>query len=121
LTVLVVLSALVSGCASYSPSATQANSNAAQAMASAHRHSRARSARPDRALLAPQAAPNCDYDRTPDDTVDADLWARLKVEYERHCYQQAEALVRNRLRLLQASGKCATLPARSRRRSFSRS
>jgi hypothetical protein len=120
LTVVLVLSALAaSGCASYSTYGTQ--SEPAQAMASAHRHSRTRSDRQDRALLVPQPAPNCDYDRAQDDTVDADLWARLKVEYERHCYQQAEVLVRNRLRLLQASGKCATVPTRSRRHSFSRS
>ncbi len=33
------------------------------------------------------------------DTVDADLWARLKLDYERHCYKQADILVPERLRL----------------------
>jgi tetratricopeptide (TPR) repeat protein len=49
-------------------------------------------------------APNCEL--TEADTIDADLWARLKLDYERHCYKQAETLVRKRLRQLLASGQC---------------
>jgi hypothetical protein len=37
--------------------------------------------------------------------VDPDQWARMKLDYERHCYQHAEQLVRDRLRLLQAASK----------------
>ena len=59
--------------------------------------------RSDRALLAPQPAPDCEFKGPERDDVAADLLARLKLDYERHCYQQAENLVRNRLRLLQAS------------------
>jgi hypothetical protein len=39
-------------------------------------------------------------------TLDPEQWARLKVEYERQCYQRAETDVRERLRLLQAASKC---------------
>jgi hypothetical protein len=59
--------------------------------------------RSDRALLAPQRAPDCEFKSPERDAVDADLLARLKLDYERQCYQQAEMVVRNRLRLLQAS------------------
>jgi hypothetical protein len=45
------------------------------------------------------------------DTVDADLWARLKLDYERHCYQQAEMLVRKRLQRLLTSRRCRIEPA----------
>jgi hypothetical protein len=55
-----------------------------------------------RALLSPQSPPDCEY-RAPDDTetLDSDVLARLKLDFERHCYQQAEMMVRNRLRQLQ--------------------
>jgi hypothetical protein len=59
--------------------------------------------RSDRALLAPQPAPDCEFKSPERDAVDADLLARLKLVYERQCYQQAEMVVRHRLRLLQAS------------------
>jgi hypothetical protein len=35
--------------------------------------------------------------------VDQDEWARLKIDYERQCYQAAEKIARDRLGLLQAS------------------
>ena len=38
--------------------------------------------------------------------MDADQWARLKLDYERHCYEQAEEADRKRLEELLASGKC---------------
>jgi hypothetical protein len=62
--------------------------------------------RPDPALLAPQAAPDCKFGRAELKTLDPEQWARLKVEYERQCYQRAETDVRERLRLLQAASKC---------------
>jgi hypothetical protein len=37
--------------------------------------------------------------------VDAEQWARLKLDYARHCYEQAEEADRKRLEQL-ASGKC---------------
>jgi len=59
--------------------------------------------RPDPALLAPQPAPNCEFKRTDVKAVDANEWARLKTEYERQCYQDAEKAARDRLGQLQAS------------------
>lgn len=69
----------------------------------AHRHVAAHQAR---RLLASQAPPNCEYKGPDGDGLDADLFARLKLDYERHCYQHAEALVRSRLHQLQVSGLC---------------
>ena len=57
----------------------------------------------DPALLTPQPAPDCDYKRSDLKTVDPDEWTRLKAEYERQCYQDAEKAARERLGLLQAS------------------
>lgn len=62
--------------------------------------------RPDAALLVPQPAPNCEFKRTDVKSVDPDEWARLKAEYERQCYQDAEKAARDRLRQLQASSTC---------------
>jgi len=53
-------------------------------------------------LLALQPAPDCELAGPEPDTVDADQWALLKLNYERHCYKQAEMLIRRRLRLLAA-------------------
>jgi hypothetical protein len=39
-----------------------------------------------------------------------ELWTRLKIDYERHCYQQAEMLVRKRLQRLLTSGRCRIEP-----------
>jgi hypothetical protein len=57
-------------------------------------------------LLAAPAPPDCEYRGSDADAVDTDLWERLKLDYQQHCYQHAEALVRNRLRQLQVSGLC---------------
>jgi hypothetical protein len=70
------------------------------------RHSEVRIRRPNRSLLVPQSAPDCEFRRPDLKTVDPDEWARLKLDYQRQCYQEAEQTVRNRLRLLQASSKC---------------
>jgi hypothetical protein len=68
--------------------------------------------RPDRALLVPQPAPDCRFGWSDLKTVDPDQWARLKVDSERKCYQRAEKIARERLRLLQASVACETTTAR---------
>jgi hypothetical protein len=68
--------------------------------------------RPNRALLVSQPAPDCEFRVTELKTVDPDQWARLKLDYERQCYQQAEKKVRDRLRLLQASSRCEIEPVR---------
>ena len=71
--------------------------------------------RPNLALLSPQPAPDCELKRSDLRTVDPDEWARLRVEYERQCYQNAEKAVRERLALLQASSTCEIEPVRQRR------
>lgn len=90
--------------------------------APAHRYAAPHSHR-FRALLAPQPAPDCEFKGSDVGTLDKDLWARLKLDYERHCYQHAETLVRDRLRQLQqqlqrqsqVSGLCEIEPVRHRR------
>jgi hypothetical protein len=62
--------------------------------------------RPDSALLVPPTAPDCAFGQHELKTLDPDRWARLKIEYERQCYQRAEKDVRERLRLLQAASRC---------------
>ncbi len=71
-----------------------------------HRHTELRIRRPDRALLKPQSAPDCEFKKDDLKTVDPDQFARLKLDYERQCYQKAEKAARERLQLLQASSKC---------------
>jgi hypothetical protein len=61
---------------------------------------------PDSSLLVPQRAPDCVFGRPDLKTLDPEQWARLKVEYERQCYQRAERAVREQLRQLQAAMKC---------------
>jgi hypothetical protein len=90
----------VSGCAqSSAPDPVQA---------SAAIQTETRICRPDPALLVPQSAPDCVFRRPELKTMDPDQWARLKIEYERQCYQDAEKSVRNRLRRLQAANRCET-------------
>jgi hypothetical protein len=78
----------------------------------AHRHAEPRRLaelrirRPDPTLLAPQPAPDCEFKRADVKAVDPNEWARLKIDYERQCYQDAEKVARDRLRLLQASSTC---------------
>jgi hypothetical protein len=71
--------------------------------ATAPRHAEPRVRRPDPALLEPQSAPNCEFKRADIKAVDPDEWARLRTEYERQCYQDAERAVRDRLSELQAA------------------
>jgi hypothetical protein len=88
-----VLGAL-SGCAqSSAPDPVQAN---------AALQTETRICQPNRALLVPRSAPDCVFRRSELKTLDSDQWERLKIEYERQCYQDAEKLVRDRLRRLQA-------------------
>jgi len=61
---------------------------------------------PDAALLVPQPAPNCEIGKPDLRAVDTDEWSRLKAEYERQCYQDAERAARDRLGQLQASSSC---------------
>lgn len=68
--------------------------------------------RPHRALLVPQPAPDCGFGRSDPKTLDPDQWTRLQLEYERKCYQNAEKIVRERLRQLQTAVRCEAEPAR---------
>lgn len=72
----------------------------------AQQHAELRVRRPDPALMAPQPTPNCEFKRADIKAVDADEWARLKTEYERQCYQDAEKAARERLSQLQGSATC---------------
>jgi hypothetical protein len=75
----------------------------ARAKTEARQHVELRVRRLDPALLAPQPPPNCEFKRADVKAVDPDQWARLKTEYERQCYQDAEKTARDRLAQLQAS------------------
>jgi hypothetical protein len=79
-----------------------------------NRYAEPRIRRPDPALLSPQPVPDCEFKRSDLKTVDPDEWARLKVEYERQCYQDAEKAARDRLSLLQTSSTCEIEPVRHR-------
>lgn len=55
---------------------------------------------PDKALLKPAAAPDCEFRSggpTPEETQ------RMKLDYERQCYRHAEMIARGKLQQLQAS------------------
>jgi hypothetical protein len=69
----------------------------------ARRRAEPRIRRPDAALLEPQTAPNCEFRRADIKAVDPDAWARLKAEFERQCYLDAERAARDRLSELQAA------------------
>jgi hypothetical protein len=69
-------------------------------------HAELRVHRPDPALLAPQPTPNCEFKRADIKAVDPDEWTRLKTEYERQCYQDAEKAARERLSQLQGAAAC---------------
>ena len=79
-----------------------------------YRYAAPRIRRPDAALLSPQPAPDCEFNRSDLKTVDPVEWARLKTEYERQCYQDAERAARDRLALLQTSSTCEIEPVRQR-------
>jgi hypothetical protein len=102
---------LLSGCA---PGSAQLESKPEpiHAAAASPTISAAPMCRPDRALLAPQPAPDCGFAWSNLKTLDPDQWARLKLEYERKCYQNAEKIARERLRQLQAAIACEVESAR---------
>jgi hypothetical protein len=96
----------ISGCA------PESRSEPISAAAASPSGSEPKTCRPDRALLAPQPAPDCGFGRADLKTLDPDQWARLKLEYELTCYKEAEKLARHRLRLLQAATRCEVSAAR---------
>ena len=54
----------------------------------------------------PQSTPDCVFRRAELKTIDPDQWARLKIEYERQCYQKAKQTARERLNRLLAENRC---------------
>ena len=68
---------------------------------SAHAHSQS-GWQVSQSLIARQPALDCEIAGPEPDTVDADLWAHLKLHYERDCYKQAEILIHRRLERLAA-------------------
>jgi hypothetical protein len=126
---------LLSGCASYPiqlasdssflpmPVPTQAlqfapttpplaYATAPRAPAEVHLASASRLSRRERALLAPRPAPDCAFvESKQTQPVDADEWARTKLDYERSCYRRAEAETRDRLRRLQKVVRQTATPA----------
>jgi hypothetical protein len=128
LTVSAALSAMaLAGCARNPPQAEftpvqhEVRAAPVRAPARAHqyselpRYAEMRVHRPDPELLAPQAAPDCEFKRADNGTVDPNEWARLKIDYERQCYQDAEKIARDRLRQLQVSSTCEIEPLQRRR------
>jgi hypothetical protein len=75
----------------------------ARAKVEARQHVEPRVRRLDPALLTPQPAPDCEFKRADVKAIDPDQWARLKAEYERQCYKDAEKTARDRLGQLQAA------------------
>jgi hypothetical protein len=107
------LSALLALCACAPTSTDLASHGDPRQLIAKADHSGPALCRPDRALMMPPHAPDCSFDRAELKTLDPDEWARLKVEYERTCFQAAEKTVRERLRLLQAANRCDAGSARS--------
>lgn len=97
----------VAGCAPTAQRLSDADS--IHAAATVQRPSEPRIRQSSRALLAPQRAPDCEFKNPELETADPNLWARLKLDYERQCYRKAEISARNRLRLLQTSLRACTI------------
>jgi hypothetical protein len=111
----VLLCAFLSGCASDpSPRALSHRSDVASSPRPklAHRRSTPRTPTVDAALLAEQPAPDCEYARADQASVDPSEWARIKLDYEKQCYKAAEELSRKRLILLQQAQRLAFAAAR---------
>ena len=96
----IALAFALTGCAQGSAPETTSAANTPQA------HAEAQICRPESALLSPQSPPDCVFRRGDLKTADPDLWAKMKIEYERQCYQAAEKRVRERLDRLQAASRC---------------
>jgi hypothetical protein len=99
----ITLALALAGCAQASSPETVPAASPPQA------HAEAQLCRPEPALLSPQSPPDCVFRRGDLKTADPDLWAKMKVEYERQCYQTAEKRVRDRLGRLQAASRCETV------------
>lgn len=65
-----------------------------------------RACQAERQRLASLPEPDCEFRAARQGTVDADEFARLKLAYERQCYQRAERAARRQLQELKASRTC---------------
>jgi hypothetical protein len=92
----------LAGCASH-PAQRESQAEPSESAESADHTSPPRIHRPSRALLTPQPAPDCEFRGAAPKTMDSDVFARLKLDYERLCYKKAERIARERLGRLQAS------------------
>jgi hypothetical protein len=101
----------VAGCAR-NPAGPEVKAAPVPAATPARGYPEVRIHRPARALLVSQPAPDCEFRGADRNTVDPDEFTRLKLDYERQCYQRAEKVARERLRQLQASSRCEIEPAR---------
>jgi tetratricopeptide (TPR) repeat protein len=79
----------------------------------AHPQSGSQAHRSTPALVVRQPMPDCELAGLEPDTIDADLWVRLKLDYERHCHKQADVLVRRGLGRLVAVQPPAPVEATS--------
>jgi hypothetical protein len=121
---VIVLAMTVAGCAHNQPLREsssvrrEARADAVRSVPSANKYSERFSQPQVRrvaiALRSPQPAPDCEFREPDGKTVDADEFRRLKLEYERQCYKDAEQAVRKRLKLLQASNRCEIAPVARR-------
>jgi hypothetical protein len=64
---------------------------AAHGTVPAHPQSGSQAQRSTPALVMRQPTPDCELAGLKPNTIDAGLWTRLKLDYERHCYKQADA------------------------------
>ena len=65
----------------------------------------------EKSRLASLSEPDCEFRAVRQGTVDADEFARLKLAYERQCYQRAERAARRQLQELRASRACEAKPS----------
>jgi hypothetical protein len=72
----------------------------------AHKPPASRVCRSEKLSLPPPKEPDCEFKGVDVNSVDPDQFSRLKLDYERRCYQRAEKIARDRLRRLQSSRRC---------------
>jgi hypothetical protein len=107
----------LAGCASHVAERDVAPHATSTAVPALQRHAGIRKLR---ALLTPRSPPDCEYQATDAaTTLDPEILARLKLDYERDCYERAETSVRDQLRQLQGqvSGSSGIQPTRHHLRS----
>ena len=80
-------------------------------MAAAPGPSQSAACRAERSRAAALPEPDCEFKEVRQGTVDANEFTRLKLAYERQCYQRAERTARQRLQEAQASRVCQGKPS----------